>query len=84
MRTEAEAKKCWCPFARTEVLSHVVNRTALGYGDGDGEWRCIASECMAWRWGEAAHWEGDLSGRSPEDTGAVTVRRGYCGLAGKS
>ena len=44
---------------------------------------CIASKCSAWRWGEAAHWEGNTSGMRPEDTGAVTVRRGFCGLAGR-
>lgn len=65
MKTEEEARTCWCPFAR--VLGHAVtsgqssvfgpfNRTSINQ---DGEMterlnhcdaRCIASECMAFQW----------------------------------
>lgn len=38
--TEEEARKKWCPFAGE-------GRLMLG---PSGDPRCIASECMAWRW----------------------------------
>lgn len=39
LRTEEEAKKCWCPFARYTLEQDAVVSPA----------HCIASECMAWR-----------------------------------
>lgn len=74
MKTEAEAKKCWCPFARP-VFQHADdcgyvpgNRNFVPSGQSQitEQTQCIASECMAWRW--------------------VTPNIetfGYCGLAGK-
>jgi hypothetical protein len=62
--TEDEAKERWCPFVRLSA-----NRFR---GEGVTEHqatRCIASECMAWRWDLA---EGEWSGK---------LRLGYCGLA---
>lgn len=53
LRTEEEARKCWCPFARyTSVRGQGINRWT---DDGDtnlspNATKCIASECMAWRW----------------------------------
>lgn len=67
--TEDEAKQKWCPEART-VFSDgdgAINRTILGYGDDEG-WRCLASECMAWRW-------------QPAKT--ARPKWGYCGAFGK-
>ena len=88
LRTEEEAKKCWCPFARVScadgeaVGNHAANRFATAFSEGHERTRCIASECMACRWGE---WE--LAG-----TGEVSMSRfhnerqhptrGVCGLAG--
>lgn len=54
LRTEEEARKCWCPFARTPFVldgqggSIPANR--YGSGDAASNAQCIASECMAWRW----------------------------------
>lgn len=55
MKTEAEAKLCWCPFARVPHCLHnepqdpVANRSMTGKANAP-EVCCIASECMAWRW----------------------------------
>lgn len=58
MHTEAEAREKWCP-----QMSHV----RLGVERVE-EVCCVASLCMAWRWGVQ---EGDPR------------KVGYCGLAGK-
>lgn len=55
MLTEDEAKKKWCPHVRLgdeQGVSASINR-AWGRGCPDAA-RCIASECMAWRWGPMA------------------------------
>ena len=52
MKTEAEARKCWCPFARiayTGTGTTAVNRVHDPLATLNGV-QCIASECMAWRW----------------------------------
>jgi len=69
--TEAEAKKKFCPHGRATDQGDVpvsVNRRGR---DADPDCKCLASECMAWRW-EAY--------RRPEDRGGD--RRGYCGAFG--
>lgn len=49
--TEEQAKKLWCPWARTSsAVGGSLNRDFKG--GPDSECRCIASQCMAW------HWEG--------------------------
>jgi hypothetical protein len=49
--TENEAKKKWCPYARE---TGGENRTFMKKDAtaAPAECRCIASLCMAWRWGE--------------------------------
>jgi len=49
--TENEAKKKWCPYARE---TGGENRTFMKKDATapPAECRCIASLCMAWRWGE--------------------------------
>lgn len=81
--TEDEAKAKWCPFSRVLVtdqaeLPVAVNRNnqtgAGGFWKGS---KCVASECMAWRWGSDA-------GQSETD-GSVSYEdfdKGCCGLAG--
>lgn len=55
LRTEEEAKKCWCPFTRIPADDRVslpgnaaINRGPPG-SEAEKRTRCIASECMAWR-----------------------------------
>ena len=67
MNTKQEAKKLWCPMIQISAAGDGMfgdNR-----GDGGGSFKCVASECMAWRWDK-----GPTEGMP---------RTGYCGLAGK-
>jgi hypothetical protein len=95
MKTEEEARKCWCPFTRAAAVDSV----------GAGRWRliakvppfnrffhttdglivpdtarCIASECMAWRWEENAETWTTGEKKKPN---SMSNADGYCGLAGK-
>jgi hypothetical protein len=70
--TEEEARKRWCPFARsfdtpTELPEHIIaSGTNRKRGGAPDQWcLCIASDCMVWRWRAGL----------PNDVG-------YCGLAG--
>lgn len=75
--TEDEAKTKWCPHVRVVLVTkrggtnHPYNRYFLEDKkdpiNNPVDARCIASDCMAWRW-----FSEDYKG-----TG------GYCGLAGK-
>ena len=52
-KTEADAKKLWCPFAREEGVNSGENPVAVNrwYRAGLHERSpCIASACMAWEW----------------------------------
>lgn len=78
--TEEEAKTKWCPFARyqhnQEPASNRWNQNAPPkepHALNPIPCRCIASDCMAWRW---------VPRNSPM-TAPSDPRRGYCGLAGK-
>ena len=73
--TEDEAKIKWCPWVRVAVGDDIIvsTRGVLGRSDTDGlsvtfTFRCIASECMMWRWHR-------IPGPPMQDT------EGYCGLA---
>jgi hypothetical protein len=83
--SEDEAKTKWCPFARAalgwevragqdETLAATVNR---GSGISD-PCRCIASECMAWRW--TLEREEFATIDTPKRLASTTD--GHCGLAG--
>ena len=76
--TVDEAKVRWCPLAR----DHNTAGNRIPYGSaGDGpcehdytmevaaRFPCIASDCMAWRWGRGPNYEHRT--------------HGYCGLAGQ-
>ena len=61
---EDQARTKWCPYARTDLGCNWSNT------------RCIASDCMAWRWYKDNRDEiGMCEMDAPE--------RGYCGLSGK-
>ena len=86
--TEDEAKTKWCPFVRftTPYAAKAVDFIATSV---DEHWsnriddsRCIASDCMAWRWLNNKRTEFDEHGNS--FTTSVDPIHGYCGLAGKS
>jgi hypothetical protein len=89
MHTEDEAREKWCPFVRmtqAERMAPAVNRVEgphapKGKGYGQTGCQCIASECMAWRWGPDEHTvqrDGRMHITYGKDTG-----KGECGLAGR-
>ncbi len=74
--TEEEARKLWCPMVRYQPLPYNWIRTItqkrtswLNTSATNTGSRCIASDCMMWRW-LYADW----------DTEEKST--GYCGLAG--
>ncbi len=71
--TEKEAKTKWCPAARVSDAG-LGNRYPMvdDLTSGRAFARCIASECMWWRWGCGSVPAGDESDRI-----------GYCGMAGR-
>lgn len=76
--TEDEAKEMWCPFARYSSGTAAANRWKQSeptpHALNPVPCRCIASECMAWRWKDQPP-ENKVAG---EDSW-----RGFCGLAGQ-
>lgn len=99
--TEQQAKTKWCPHARvirwettnepdrsTDHLIGGVNRDALGRTKNPGSCRCIAGECMAWRWESVESWNKRPAQPLPMDDAlcepdTVSWRHGYCGLSGR-
>ena len=82
MKTEEQAKQCWCPFARVleetnasmiEGYFPVCNRTHNGKASARA--LCIASKCMLWVWGEQGHDAGDFPNTDEHPS------TGHCGLA---
>jgi hypothetical protein len=72
LRTEEEARKCWCPFARVGSETTGAGGLNRDYQTGSvGKADCIASECMAWRW-------------EPDSPKPIEQHRGFCGVAGLS
>jgi len=75
--TESEASKKWCPFVRySGEDGGSYNRHAhheKGIINNPEQCRCIASQCMAWRWYV------DEEGNDLDHSFG-----GFCGLAGKS
>jgi hypothetical protein len=62
--TEEEAKEKWCPMAGQRPLAEHE--------------KCVASECMMWRWNTAGfkYCDGDR-------VDVPSKTDGYCGLGGK-
>ena len=90
--TEAEARKKWCPFVRArdfwdgsacsgnaDAFDEKTSDSA-DYSRNPLDSRCIASECMAWRWGDGVLDSADSGGGAPGTKGNDV---GYCGIAGK-
>ena len=91
--TEAEARTKWCPHTRGIYSGSAFNRLGELSPGNPAELnpevcRCIASDCMAWRWGE---WAPTDVHTITEDGRPMVVQvedrarptRGYCGLAGR-
>lgn len=56
--TESDAREKWCPF--TTVGARGVNRPTphmvpAARTEIEAQTRCIATDCMAWRWRYGAH-----------------------------
>lgn len=82
--TEDEARTKWCPMVRTGLVAgmavnHHVGRDGLHAGDVHDETRCVASECMMWRWAAKSTMKGPPSAMASVDQ---KDWKGYCGLAG--
>lgn len=92
MLTEQEAKEKWCPqVRRSSVLAEThmgapTVATAVNVGTVKKN-RCIASECMMWRWSAKSRCtnEKDLSYCCVAVYEDLPREQwtGYCGLAGK-
>lgn len=78
--TEDEAKTKWCPFVRAPLSVEWPNSPASpAINSLSDSFRCIASECMAWQWGNY-HADGYDKAGNPL---TAPTGEGYCGLAGK-
>ena len=75
--TEDEARQKWCPHARVPLAAdgYTGNRMDDTTGAIVPEFgsRCIASQCMAWRWASLP----------VADTDDNPAEKGYCGAFGR-
>lgn len=83
---EEEARQKWCPMSMAPTLSHESASNRSRDGDMRLPCRCVASDCMMWRWAMV-----DVE-KSTDDEFAParewiervpSATHGYCGLAGK-
>lgn len=73
-RSESDAREQWCPFARVNGSNRLANAQTGGSETIPEAFRCIASQCMAWREVQTSHLKGQ-AGKSAQG-------HGYCGLGG--
>lgn len=64
--TEAEARKRWCPFARSRTMAYESAPVAAG--------SCIASQCMAWQWRDSPVLPKDITPQSRGYCGLAPLR----------
>lgn len=81
--TVADANKRWCPFGRTSDFNDggdlpEFQHTLTG-NRGQCHTRCIASDCMAWRW-HTTHINNPDAPKG--DLIETCDTYGYCGMAG--
>jgi hypothetical protein len=75
--TEDEASRKWCPHGRVHNAQGAYNRTDSTVSSGPS--RCVASNCMAWRWVKDPLVAFVANEQTIVDK---TSEHGYCGLAG--
>ena len=91
--TKPQATQAWCPMVRTvrweqDAPSSDESRAIGGCNSGGKSARspmnarCIADACAMWRW-SAFPRERCLDGPETIEDYNETLRRGYCGLAGR-
>ncbi len=83
--TENDAKTKWCPMSQvsTDGTLLATNRgRTVGNGENPGL-KCIATECMAWRWEYVLDYGSVPLGKNAHNTDSDGEWLGYCGLAGK-
>ena len=69
--TEAEAREKGCPLVLIPTGSAAPQTHT----------KCIASDCMAWRWAPAPYAD-KVTIKIPPDQSEATDRKGYCGAFG--
>jgi len=94
MLTEQEAKDKWCPQVRFEdtesnsqpanawtIYSSVIHEVEqYGTERNPKMCRCIASECMMWRWRISPQSANEINASG----NAGAIAQGYCGLSGEA
>lgn len=90
LTTKAEARRKWCPEARSmydhcteegqysPAYNRINSRSSVDI-PSPVSCRCIASDCMMWRWHEASSTVSNPADREERNKS----RRGFCGKAGK-
>lgn len=84
MVTEEEAKKKWCPMVRCAGIDD-DDEAVRGAGNCDvlsrnpEDCRCIASDCMAWRWSGPQEYERPIQNEKPGGDG--WEENGFCEYA---
>jgi hypothetical protein len=73
--SEEEARERWCPLARIDGNSRIVNTLHDGFKGSPAPYHCIAGECMMWREVHVAHLKAG--------TGRAMANHGYYGLAAR-
>ena len=78
--TEDEAKTKCCPFREIKIVAYAKKAEII---ERDHElYRCIGSDCMAWRWvKEKSGTELSPDSDKPNKL-RIYIPDGYCGLAG--